>query len=169
MVRQLTTQDAAAYFAVRLRALEEHPEAFGASADEWRGRSLVEITQRLSATESSCYFGAFVDGALAGIAAFSRPAVTKQAHRGGIYQMYVAPEHRRLGLGRQLLEAILSHVRQLAGLDEVVLSVTIGNYGAEALYAAAGFRASYVEPRYIKLDGRTYDLLWMSLRLEKEI
>lgn len=169
MVRQLVAADANAYFELRLRGLVEHPEAFGTTAEEFRRRPLEEIARRMAtANAENCTFGAYVDGQLAGVAAFSRPASTKMAHRAGVYQMYVAPEQRGRGLGMQLLAAIVAHARQQPGLEELVLSVTVGNDAALRLYLAAGFRAIYVEPRYIKVDGRAYDALAMVLPLKEE-
>ncbi len=52
--------------------------------------------------------------------------------------MGVAPEHRRRGVGRRLLRAVLADARAV-GLSAVSLSVERAN-GATALYAAEGFR-----------------------------
>jgi RimJ/RimL family protein N-acetyltransferase len=165
-IRILGPDDAAAYRAVRRRALIEHPEAYGAALAEFDARSLAEIAASLSAPPAQrCTFGAFVDDELVGLTGFGRPDNEKLCHRGGLYQMYTAPEHRRLGLGRQLVETVIAHARRQTGLEEVVLAVTIGNTAAERLYLAAGFRPSYVEPRLIKIDGVHYDILWMSLAL----
>jgi NAD(P)-dependent dehydrogenase (short-subunit alcohol dehydrogenase family) len=47
VVRELTEADAEEFLALRLRALREHPEAFGSSYEEWRDRAIAEIARRL--------------------------------------------------------------------------------------------------------------------------
>ena len=46
-----------------------------------------------------------------------------------------------------------------------MLAVTRGNDTARRLYSAAAFVAHAVDPHYLKVDGRYYDLEWMWLRL----
>jgi GNAT superfamily N-acetyltransferase len=112
-IRMLTPDDAAAYRTMRRRALVEHPEAYGATLAEFDARSPEEIAKTLAAPpELRCLFGAFVGDELAGLASFGRHDNEKLRHRAGLYQMYTAPEHRRLGLGRQLVEAVIAHARR---------------------------------------------------------
>lgn len=165
-IRMLGPDDAAAYRNVRRRALIEHPEAYGSTPDELDSRSLEETAHTLaSPPESRCVFGGFVGNELAGLAGFGRGGNVKQRHRGGLYQMYTAPEHRRHGLGRQLVDAVIDHARRQEGLEELILAVTIGNTAAELLYLGAGFRPTHVEARFIKIDGLYYDILWMNRML----
>ncbi|HRJ41637.1 MAG TPA: hypothetical protein PL105_07145 [Caldilineaceae bacterium] len=46
-IRLLTTDDAAAYRRVRLQALQEHPEAFGSSAEDFAVQPLSDVADRL--------------------------------------------------------------------------------------------------------------------------
>ena len=166
MIRRLGPDDAAAYRVVRRRALIEHPEAYGSTVQELDSRSLEEVAATLSAPpEARCTFGAFVAGELVGLAGFGRGPNAKQRHRAGLYQMYTAPEQRRRGLGRQLVDAVIDHAANQEGIEEIILAVTIGNAAAELLYLGAGFRPQYVEPRYIKLGDVYYDILWMNRML----
>jgi GNAT superfamily N-acetyltransferase len=55
-----------------------------------------------------------------------------------VYQMWVAPSHRRLGVGQLLLSAIVEWARVLK-VRQVVLTVTRGDTSASRLYARAGF------------------------------
>jgi RimJ/RimL family protein N-acetyltransferase len=45
--------------------------------------------------------------------------------------------------------------------------VTAGNDAARALYVAAGFVPFGVEPRFIRVDDRYYDIEWMIKRLQQ--
>lgn len=62
-----------------------------------------------------------------------------------VLSLAVAPEQRRRGLGRRLLEAL---GRACPGPDRVVLEVRVGNAGARAFYARLGFRVVGRRPRY---------------------
>jgi ribosomal protein S18 acetylase RimI-like enzyme len=55
-----------------------------------------------------------------------------------IDEVFVAPEHRRLGLGRRLLEAAASHATW-TNVRALHLEVDRGNAAARALYASLGF------------------------------
>lgn len=55
-----------------------------------------------------------------------------------VTDLVVREAHRRLGIGRRLLDAAESRARA-AGVDCVRLSVKAGNAGALALYAECGF------------------------------
>ena len=167
-IRKIGPNDAADYRSVRLRALREHPEAYGATVESMENRTVDEVAEqmRTASSENFCVFGAFVDAELVGLAGFGRSADNpKQRHRAGIFQMYVAPEYRRRRLGVRLLNAVLDYARQLDGLEEVILAVTIGNKTARGLYLDAGFQPSHTEPRYLKIDGTYYDIEWMCLKL----
>jgi [ribosomal protein S18]-alanine N-acetyltransferase len=71
------------------------------------------------------------------------------ADTGEILNLAVAPEHRRLGLARAILDAILS---RLAGksVQEVYLEVRASNTSAQALYQARGFRLAGMRTAYYR-------------------
>jgi ribosomal protein S18 acetylase RimI-like enzyme len=74
------------------------------------------------------------DGALVGFA-LARRAGTRL---GFVSDLYVAPPARRLGVGRELLRAVVERLRAL-GLDTVRLEVVASNAAARAIYARWGF------------------------------
>lgn len=168
-IRKLTESDAVQYYSVRLRALREHPEAFGSTAEVFEQSTVSDAANRLrsNASQGFCIFGAFVEEQLVGLCAFGYPLDNpKMSHRGGIYQMYVAPEVRGRKLGLKLLEAAIDHARQLDGVEELVLGVEAGNKPARLLYLRVGFESMYVDPRSLKISGTYYDTEFMCLRLK---
>ncbi len=61
----------------------------------------------------------------------------------------IHPDHRRQGLARQLLEAMLQAGRE-AGAERATLEVGRANGAARALYAALGFREVAVRAGYYR-------------------
>jgi ribosomal protein S18 acetylase RimI-like enzyme len=167
MIRQLTADDAVVYQALRLFALEESPEAFSSSPSEEATRSAEEIAVRVTPAPdgSRCVFGAFEADRLAGFLAFVRPERPKLHHWADLAGMYVAPEFRRRGLGRALVDAALAHARALPGFRQVRLSVNASNLPARSLYQSRGFKCVGVEPEALCVEGRYYDLELYVIRL----
>lgn len=72
------------------------------------------------------------------------PRPESSAVYGGLYSLWVHPEHRRQGLARRLLHATFHQTRQL-GLDGLWLQVETSAVEGRSLYLEEGFRpaASY--------------------------
>ncbi len=64
-----------------------------------------------------------------------------------LHRLVVAPEHRRRGIGRDLIEAGLQAVRH-AGAQAVMLEVDYTNDAAIEAYARAGFEQLFVRDDY---------------------
>ena len=149
-IRQLASHDAPVYQPLRLRALREHPEAFGSSLEDEQPLPLEQVSRQLDdISGNSVSFGAWLDGQLVGIVSLFRSPRLKTRHKALLGGMYVAPEVRGNRIGKALLEHTLSHARTMDGLEDVTLAVTVGNNSARRLYLGAGFVPYGVEPRYI--------------------
>lgn len=158
----LQAGDAAAYRAVRRRALADHPEAFGMSTDEFDAIGDDALVRRLvGRLPENGILGGFVGDELVGTLYVGRRQRQKKRHHGEIGAMYVAPEHRGQGYGRALLDAGLGHLRGLDGVEQAGLAVTVGNLTARRLYRAAGFVTWGVEPDYMRVGDTSYDIEWM--------
>lgn len=157
-IRRLLPSDAAAYQALRLAALLECPSAFTSSHEEECGLSHEEVAANLAVRHM---FGAFEDGALAGMVGAGREGQRKTRHKGYIRAMYVAPAHRGKGLGRQLMERAFECAAAMDGVTQVTLAVTAGNTEALALYESLGFIAYGHEARALLVDGVFFDEIQM--------
>lgn len=72
-----------------------------------------------------------------GLAAFGQ-ALLRSPGRAHLARVIVRPDARRRGVGRGLVDALLSRVEE-AGLSEVTLNVYRDNVAATALYSDLGF------------------------------
>jgi ribosomal protein S18 acetylase RimI-like enzyme len=79
--------------------------------------------------------------------------------------MYVLPEARSRGVGRRLLTGAIEEGRKMAGVERILLSVSVGNKAAQHLYRALGFRTYGVEPAALKIGGTYIDEELMCLPL----
>lgn len=84
------------------------------------------------------------------------------APEADIQTIAVSQNARRRGLGRTLMNALVSEARE-RGARELFLEVRADNPGAAALYASLGFEQLAVRPRYYQPDG--VDALVMRLRI----
>ena len=126
-IRQLAANDAPVYQPLRLRALREHPEAFGSSLEDEQLLPLEQVARRLDDTSgNSVSFGAWSDCQLVGIVSLFRSPRLKTRHKALLGGMYVAPEARGNSVGKALLEHTLSYARTMGGLEDVTLAVTVG-------------------------------------------
>jgi RimJ/RimL family protein N-acetyltransferase len=156
LIRRLTSSDAEAYRALRLRAFREYPEAFTSSHAEEAIKPLSSAQQRLSESSSCRVWGAFVENRLVGMVGLEREQRQKVRHKGLIIGMVVAPEFARRGIARMLLHTLLEHAQKI-DLEMLQLTVTRGNVAAESLYLNLGFQSWGIEPGAIKLHDQRFD------------
>jgi len=124
--------------AVRLRALEESPAAFGSTfareslftQDEWLARAM-----RWNGELGIGYL-AMEDGAGCGIAGGFLDA--NDSTKAELVSMWTAPTHRQCGVGRLLVNAVIDWAR-LRGAKSIQLMVTSGNESAIEFYGRLGF------------------------------
>jgi ribosomal protein S18 acetylase RimI-like enzyme len=164
-VRELTRDDARAYQELRLYALQESPTAFGSSYGEEVNRPLDMVEDRLR-SPSNHTFGAFVqEGELIGMATLYRDQHINSNHKAFLFGMYVSPEYRRQGVGKMLLEKVISQARAL-GLRQINLTVNNANEAPVGLYETFGFERFGLEKETMRVGGEFYDAAYMVLRLE---
>lgn len=163
-IRQLHPDDAEAYFALRLEALQINPEAFGSSYEEEKDYPLSRTQSRLSDPASYVY-GSFVETNLIGIVTLMRETKKKMSHRANIYAVYVTPKYRGKGAAKQLLQVAIERARDIQGIEQVYLAVVAENIAAKKVYQALGFKTFGIDRNAIKLSGKYYDEELMVLYL----
>jgi len=147
-IRRLGPADAAPYRALMLEAYERHPDAFTSTAAERAALPEAWWHARLdeAADAPDVVLGAFVRGELVGCAGLSFETRAKTRHKSTLFGMYVDGAYRHLGIGRELVMAVLALARQRSGVRLIQLTVTDGNAVARRLYEQCGFAAFGVEP-----------------------
>jgi GNAT superfamily N-acetyltransferase len=169
-VRILNEKDAEAFWKIRLRALQENPESFGASYEEILERGIAGTAQGLGRREGApenVTFGAFDEkGQLVGLAGFRREEEAKKRHKGVIWGMYVPNELRGQGIGKALLEAAIEYAKSLPDLERINLAVVLTNKEARLLFVSHGFQSYGMEGKALKLHDRYFDQELMTLPLK---
>jgi ribosomal protein S18 acetylase RimI-like enzyme len=165
-IRPLVPEEAETYQALRLHALQEHPEAFGSSYEEEARLTLAEVASRIpDGKQGDVILGAYTVENLVGMVGIARQRLLKSRHRSFVWGMYVSPDWRGQHIGRRLIEAVLARARSMEGLELVTLAVTIGNDAARSLYESVGFKPYCLDEDYLRVDGKPYSLESMRLPL----
>lgn len=139
-VERVVEDDWATFRAVRLRSLLDAPDAYGSTygeessqtergwrewaAGRWRGGAAAVFIGR--------------DAAERPIGTTTVAEYDAEPGTAWIYAMWVAPDARRAGVGRDLLDAAAAWARG-RGCTQLVLSVTETNETARTFYVACGF------------------------------
>ena len=140
LVRRFAAGEWADYRDLRLRSLADSPDAFGSTLALETGRADAEWEGRIAegvASKQDCPLVALLGEAFVGLA-WGRIEDAKPGD-AQLYQMWVAPEARRLGVGRLLLEEVVRWARA-CGVTRLVLEVNVANEPARRLYERAGFQ-----------------------------
>jgi ribosomal protein S18 acetylase RimI-like enzyme len=135
-IERITPERAMVFKDVRLRALQDSPTAFSSTYakesqfpdEEWRKRAV-----RWSSNGSAIFLAMDGDVGCGMIGAYE-----ENEERAQVVSMWVAPEARRAGLGKRLVDAAVDWAR-FRGMRELKLMVTSVNGGAIEFYQRMGF------------------------------
>lgn len=167
-LRLLREDELGLYKQLRDDMLEAHPTAFSSDAAAERQRTAASYRSRLqpeSGHSGNFTLCAWDSERLLGAVSCERDMRLKLRHIGHLVGMMVRDEAQGRGIGKALLYACIEHIREVAGIELLTLSVTAGNAAASALYEHAGFVRYGSLPQALKL-GDTYfakDLMALAL------
>ena len=137
-LEQIGPTSAPVFKNIRLRALQDSPTAFSSTyAEELKltDADWLKRASQWSGVNSVAYL-AMAAGNAVGIAAGVRDRNDNQ--RAHLMSMWVAPPHRRLGIGRMLVDAVAAWARAQDMLY-LCLMVTSNNDHAARFYQRLGF------------------------------
>lgn len=138
-VRRIDPSEWLLYRDVRLRALQDAPDAFSSTYALESVRADRLWAARLSDAHASgkdAPLFALDDKQVCGLAWCRLDSDDRDTAQ--LFQMWVAPESRGKGAGRALLNASVAWARG-AGAMRIRLGVTVGNSPATRLYFSCGF------------------------------
>jgi len=138
LIERITRHNALAFKGARLRALKGSPTAFSSTyADESRDtdEDWLRRADRWSGDRSTSFLALNCDTPCGIVGAFLDREDPRRAH---LVSMWVAPSHRRNGVGRALVHAVLDWVGSKEA-HTVCLAVTSNNDTAIAFYRSLGF------------------------------
>lgn len=137
-LEQIGPTNAPVFKNIRLRALPDSPTAFSSTyAEEFKltDADWLKRTSQWSSANSVAYLAMDV-GSAVGIAAGVRDS--NDPTRTNLMSMWVAPAHRRLGIGRMLVDAVAAWARA-QNMLHLCLMVTSNNDHAMQFYQSLGF------------------------------
>ncbi|MEO5577305.1 MAG: GNAT family N-acetyltransferase [Gaiellaceae bacterium] len=164
-IRPARPEDAAMLVALGA-AIGREPEAWLLNTDAWRSvadeRRYVRALRR---HPDAAVFVAEDEGAIVGRLSLARDPHSASRHVADLGLM-VAASHRRLGIGRALLEQAVAWARD-AGVLKVELHVFPWNEPAIGLYEQFGFEREGLRKAHYHRGGELVDAILMAYRLDR--
>ncbi len=159
-IREAGPSDAPALVALA-RAVAAEPEGWLLSSDEWRGPASER--RYLRSVRRSQHAAVFVAEAPEGLV--GRLSVARDPHPASYHVadlgLMVAASHRRLGIGRALLERTVEWARE-NGVTKLELHVFPHNEPAIALYEDFGFVREGYRRRHYRRGRQLVDAILMA-------
>ncbi|WP_085506851.1 GNAT family N-acetyltransferase [Thalassobacillus devorans] len=154
-IRRLYSEDAAAYWDLRIEALQTSPDAFITTYEDAVAKEnpIAQAADRMTSKNNFTY-GAFINSNLVGTVTMLRQSHKKFSHKADILAMYVSPHSRGKNIGKWLLQQAIEDARQ-TGIEQLLLGVVSTNEPAVRLYQSLGFMVFGTEKNAIK-DGSIY-------------
>ena len=165
VIRLAAPADAPAMVALA-RAVGSEPEGWLITRNSWRSagdeRRYLRALRRHSG--AAVYVAETADGEIVGRLSVARDLHPASRHVADLGLM-VGPRHRRMGIGRALLEQAVAWARE-SGVSKLELHVFPHNKPAIALYEKHGYeREGYRRSHYRRPDGSVVDVVLMAKRL----
>jgi len=159
-IRQLQPGDNEPYRNLWVYGITEQPAFFRIAPEDDPAPSIP--TQFRS---DSFTLGAFTCRDLVGIVSFERDSRAKLRHKALIFRMFVHPGTAGQGVGKALLQSVISSAEAIGDLRHVYLTVLASNERAIHLYSSFGFREFARELGGVRIGDQYVDELQMARRL----
>lgn len=168
-IRVLTVEDTEIYLNLRLEALKQDPESFSASYEDIMSQPDPKTykAQHLS-NKDNIVLGVFMKNELMGVATLETKSLVKQEHTCKVAAVFVSNRARGLGLGKALILACIELAKNMR-LEQMTLSVVVGNHGARRLYDSLGFKTFGVLKNSLKFNNQYWDQEHMVLYFNQEM
>ena len=158
---------------LRLRALHDHPQAFGQPWESAVAMSPAEVTSLAegfwTGGDNRLFIASDRQGEPVGMLGIARDLHPRQAHRMDIWGVYVTPSVRNQVIASRLARAAITYARTLEGVPQVHLTVWSENHAAVNSYARLGFHQWGTLPRALMVNGQPIDHDFMVLMLDQPV
>jgi GNAT superfamily N-acetyltransferase len=161
-IRRLTSADAEAFYAMRLRCMVDAYDYFRSSVADIEADGIEDCQRRLASPHVRIV-GAFDGDVLIGIGGITREALDKLEHKALLWGMFVAPEAAGRGTGQAIVEALIAEAQGF--VRSLHLTLVANNTRAYMLYERCGFAVYGREPESVR-QGDTYVdelLIWRAV------
>lgn len=132
------------YAKLRLLSLKESPLAFSDSYEDELKRNSQDYQMEIEplfGLAESFILGCFTPGnSMVGFVKFVRDKRTKARHKAYLHSLYMKPEFRGKGFGKQLIRELFEAISPLDDLEQIHLWVLISETSAVEFYQSCGFR-----------------------------
>lgn len=155
-IRPLQKSDNKRYKELWLYGVTELPEFFRIAAEDNPDPDIPTLFRPDSFT-----LGAWMDAELTGVVSLQRDSLHKLRHKALVCRMFVHPQGSGCGIGRALLNQLITQVETATDIRQIYLTVLATNERAIRLYSSLGFREFAREPQAVKIGDKFVDELQM--------
>lgn len=161
-IRRLGPGDAEAFFALRLRCMDDAALQFRSAREDVEREGLAHWQARLAADDDRIV-GVFGGDRLIGIGGITRDWRVKLRHKALLFGMFVDPDATGRGIGLAIVDALIAEARGF--VSSLHLTLMADNDRALALYERTGFVVYGREPQSVmQPDGPGDELLmWRAI------
>ena len=168
IISQLNPEEWRKYKDIRLKALKTNPTAFlNTYADaltypdeKWR----TQLEQSQKGEEIRILF-AKDDEKIIGMNAFHWSPKPVIKHIAQIFGVFISPEYRGQGVGRILMQEVISEIKKNPQFIKITLGVNAENSSALKLYESCGFKVVGKHAKELKFGEKFCDELMMEMML----
>ena len=138
-IYKLTPADWKGYRDLRREALLENPEAFSETYENALQRTDAEWEEKMKTTTSHIFV--VRDGEeYVGMAGGFQEKGEKISHAGYVWGVYLRKTYRGQGLGKQMMQALLSELQKNPEIKKIKLGVNTMQAAAVKMYESFGFK-----------------------------
>ena len=159
IIKEITSEFDFTYKAFFTKGLVDYEDNFRISPHDEENEPFPTLDKEDSFTLAALA----PDGEWMGVVSFESELANREKceHKGLLFRMYVAREFSGMGVGYNLVQALIDRVHILDKFEQIKLTVVSNNLSAKRLYEKFGFIEYGLEKESIKWGGKYLDEVLM--------